>query len=495
MTKMNLRLFATLAVAFAVYTFIFVAFSSHVPSWGDEVEFADPAANLYFNKRFVTTAWPYQTVEEVFFGNAPLFSLLLGAWFHLVDFGIFQARLLSWLLACIGICASVAATINLRLLPTRYIPFAVVLFLSGYGLTISIWSVRYDMLGFAIVATILYGLTDKGPLASALRRSALALVVAAGFHLVFVVAPIYALKSIFERRISRSTIFDLLVMIAGGAALLGYYAYEIGIKRFLLLTIFSNHTIMGQTARGSQRGFFDFLHEKTISLLSIFYQDPSYSVIVVLSILLFLLVWRKKNFKAVEQIDIGLFVGAILLPILLCGIGKYPAYYSWIGWSCLCVLFVRLWTQSIPFNNVGRMLLVGICSLSALVGLANYVRTHAQPRSLVDEYADLESAIVANTRANEIFYADDAAYFQTWRRARHVYVATYAQNYFLPGYPTSEPVTSMVVQEGQFERVKNLVGGDWTCVWKATTVQAPGMTPLEICRRTAHPNLGLSSRR
>jgi hypothetical protein len=194
-------------------------------------------------------------------------------------------------------------------------------------------------------------------------------------------------------------------------------------------------------------------------------------------------VWRTKRLRTLERIDIGLLVGAVLLPILLSGIGKYPAYYSWIGWSCLCLLFVRLWLQSVPAATIGRIALAGVCAVSTMVGLANYLRQNAQPRSLSDQYADLENAIMDKTRQNEIFYADDAAYFQVWRHARHVYTATYAQNYFLPGYPTSEPVTAMVVQQAQVERVKALLGGDWTCVWKASAAQAPGMSPLELCRR------------
>src|ERR1700712_2225592 len=127
--------------------------------WSDEVQLADPAANLFFNGHFTSSVWPYQTPDQYFVGNAPLFSAILGVWFKMFGFGALQARSLCWFFGLVGVCAGILVVVQERILSLRLAPFLVALFLMGGGFAISVWSARYDSLGFALVALLIVGLS------------------------------------------------------------------------------------------------------------------------------------------------------------------------------------------------------------------------------------------------------------------------------------------------------------------------------------------------
>ena len=477
----------TLAVGaiMILYALVFVELIGIGHSWNDEVAFVDPAANLYFHGKFVTTAWPYQTVSEVFFGNAPLFSLLLAGWFHLVGFGLFQARLLPGVLAYIGIALSLVAINRHRILPLDYTPWLVCLFLTGYGLTVSIWSVRYDTLGFALVAMVLYGLTapDRA-FARYTKLAALFIIPAAGFHLVFVIAFLYALIVRTNRRVLRSAATDMACMIAGGLAMLIYYGVEVGFRRFVFLTVFSAHTVFGQAARGLSSNFAGFALDKSEGLLKIFYQDASYLVILLAVLVLLLRSWKNSDRVMVDPMQRELTLGAMALPMVLYGIGKYPAYYSWIGWSCLCVLFFMLVASAQQWTRRSKFAICAIaCAASAFVGVGRYLYDDLHSAPSPQEVLRLTAAIEKEASNGEVFYADDSAYFNAWTRARYVYTSSYAQNHFLPGYPTIAPVTTIVVRSRDVPKVTKLVGGRWVCTWQASAAFEAGGATLRICKR------------
>jgi len=196
------------------------------------------------------------------------------------------------------------------------------------------------------------------------------------------------------------------------------------------------------------------------------------------------LLWRKARWAAFNSLHISLAAGAVILPLFLSVIGKYPIYYSWIGWSCLCLLFFLMLHATDGWLSRHRFVVcTAVCVLSVCVGLGRYVYWDIVEAPLPQERVQLAAAIEKLSAGNEIFYADDAAYFEAWHRARHIYVSTYAQNHFLPGFPTIAPVTMMVVQTGDFDKVKKLVGGRWKCLWQSSVPLKYGAEPLEICRR------------
>src|SRR5687768_12441274 len=55
--------------------------------WIDEVMFCDPAINYLTGRGFTSTAWPVQSREETFAGNAPLYPLMLIPWLKVFGVG------------------------------------------------------------------------------------------------------------------------------------------------------------------------------------------------------------------------------------------------------------------------------------------------------------------------------------------------------------------------------------------------------------------------
>jgi hypothetical protein len=471
-------------VVIAAYTLLALRWMGHLLSWGDEVQFADPGANLYFNHAFVTTVWPYQTDAEIFFGNAPLYSLMLGAWYHLVGFGLFQTRILTWIFAVIGIIFSVAALGRARVIPGAWRTALVTLFLTGFGLSVSIWSARYDMPGFAILAALVWGIAARGGVAAAVVRTiAMILIPLVGFHLVIVVGVLYLLL-LWTRAIGiRGFMIDLAILGAAVVAMIAFFSANVGLKRFAMLTLFSNHTVFGQAARGAKRGMSQMLETKLSTIAALFTQDPTYTIVLATAAVLAVFLRRERR-GALDRTDIALFAGAVALPLLLSLMGKYPAYYSWIGWAVACTLFLRL---------LGRMAfgaawlrpaaIVALVAVCAVVGVGRYLSERLAASPSAGYVADLDGAIDRYVAPGEVAYADMGAWFDVWRRARHAYADTYAQNSLLPGYLTPQPITALVVSDDAFGKMSRLAGGNWRCVWHSRPGQPAGVPSLRLCKR------------
>jgi hypothetical protein len=473
------------------YLVVLLFVSQRFIPWLDEVQFTDPGANLYFNGHFVSTVWPHQTSNEVFLGNAPLYSFLLGLWFKLVGFGVLQARALAWLFGIMGIGVAVWIVDQSQLIGKRHYPWLIALFLSSSGVNQSFWSARYDTLGLFLISLVVAGaVRPDHRLARILGRLALLVVPFAGYHLVVVCIFILAFPVLCLQRSPSSAISEGSHLALGVAALYGIYAVVADLRKIFVETIFTAHTLPGQIARGVMvdSSVFDV---KVQSMLAFGYQDLSFSFLLG-TVLLAWLVWPAVR-RRVDRTDYVLFAGAVLLPITLSVIGKYPPYYSWIGHSCVCVLAIRVveGIEALTNRRTTTLLLMSIVAISAAVGAVGWGIPYIARSASPDQIASINAAVREAVTPGEDVYSDMATYFSARSRARYVYTATYAQTKLLPGFPTERPITTMIVQSRDRSAVAALLGGEWRCVWRAPVPLATGHDPLQICRRvrlTAAPD-------
>jgi hypothetical protein len=461
--------------------------------WIDEVQFTDPGANLYFNGRFVSTVWPHQTSNEIFLENAPLYSFLLGLWFHLVGFGVLQARALAWLFGLAGLGIGLWVVDLTRLVAPRNYPWLLALFLSSSGVSWSFWSARYDTLGLFLIALVMAGaVRPDHRLARTLGRVALFVVPFAGYHLVVVCAFILAFPVVFLRKRIGSAVSDGTWLGLGVVVLFGIYAIVADLKKFLVETFLSAHTLAGQIARGVtvDSSAFDV---KLRNMLAFGYQDLSFTFLLAV-VLLGWLSWPASR-RRLDRADYVLLAGAVLLPLALSLLGKYPPYYSWIGHACASVLVVRLIQRTEPLTGrrTAMLGLVVLVTVSAALGVGRLAGATVGRSARPEQIASVSAAVRAAVRPGEYVYSDMSTYFAARSRARYVYAATYAQTKLLPGFPTARPITTMIVQSKDRTSVAALLGGEWRCEWRAPEPLAAGQDTLRICRR-AGPAAGASLR-
>jgi hypothetical protein len=472
----------SLCIILSYVATLFLGSQRFIP-WLDEVQFTDPGANLYFNGRFVSTVWSHQTNNEIFLGNAPLYPFLLGLWFKLIGFGVLQARALGWLFGVVGIAVALWIVDRSKLVERRHYPWLTALFLSSWGVNQSFWSARYDTLGLFLISLVVLGaVRPHDRLARTLSRLALFIVPFAGYYLVVVCIFILAFPVLCLRKPVRSAISEGLYLALGVAALFGTYAVVADVRKLFVESVLSAGTLPGQLARGVMVGPSVF-GEKARNMLALVYQDLSFTFLLG-TVLLVWLVWPRAR-RRIDRTDYVLLSGAILLPIALSVIGKYPPYYSWIGHSCACVLAIRVveGMEVLTNRRTTTLVLMSLLGISAAVGVVQLGVSRIARSASPDQIASINAAVREAVRPGEYVYADMAAYFPARSRARYVYTGTYAQSKLLPGFPTDRPITTMIVQSRERSSVAALLGGEWRCGWRAPVPLAAGQDRLHICRR------------
>lgn len=434
--------------------------------WIDEGQFVDPAARAHFGQGFTSTAWPFQTPNEFFAGNAPGYSLLLVPWFNLFGFGVVQARGLNWLLALVAAaCLWSGVRRSVPDLSAWLRGVALGAAFMGSGISLSLWSARYDMLGL-VAASALF-MVSTWPHG---RRRDVGLFVGgvglfyAGFHLVVAAIIVLALLTLFgERRAFRFRRTAIATGLGLGAGLLSWLAVLAphGLQyKFFLMLFGSQHTLSGQIAQLVLQGDTGF-YKKFDAPRLLVEQDPSLTLIAL--VLAGLLVWRPgaEDPTAWRWLRFVALVFVLVLPVALTVIGKFPIYYTWIAYVPAVFLTAA---ASARWARAGRRgpMFVFVAAATVAAGLGTASRLGANqlaPGSAV--YAHFDAWVRRGLPAGQWVYADFEAYFAARSVAGAVIVPTYGQTSIVKGIPERDRVDAAVVLADRAEAVATLLGGEW----------------------------------
>lgn len=454
-----LFVWALVPAAFAALAF------PHFFPWIDEVQFVDPGASLALGQGFTSSAWPYQRPDEVFMGNAPAFSALLGLWFKLFGFGWVQARSLSFLFAGL---ATVLGWMAFRRaapsVPAWLAGLVVALSCCGYGVTQSVWSVRYDTLGMLLASVLLLLLCR--PADAPVPRSGWvllgAMIFMSGFHLVIGGVLLAAvLYFSYGRRYGAQMFWVGLGVFAGACAWMALLAVHGQLRQFFFITFGSQHTVSGQLAQLVVQGDRGFLN-KMVGLGTFLFQDPSWLLLMAALLALVPMAWRTTP-TAVRHAAARLTAGLVLLvPAGLYLAGKFPIYYVWMAYIPTAYL-LAWWASQLPDTQrrvaypVVAVLLIAASVLGAGKQLQK-VQAEGDPiayQSLV-QWAD------------GLVQADDWVYasFETYpvarkKTAQRVFVSTYGQTRLVPKIPEARQISLMLVRQSDLPAAQLLLGGDW----------------------------------
>jgi hypothetical protein len=339
-------------------------------AWTDEAHWVDPAINLLRGNGLTSSTWYYSLFGQFWFGNAPLYPVLLSAWAKITGDGftalrsfsfvwISLAALLLYQFACRSSeLISAQSRIALTLAP-----------LLGYGVTFAYRSARPDALCVFLVALLLVVTTLKNPL---LRRSSV-IGVSALFPWAGLELPAYAVIASglivlgTGRRHLRTIFWVATGLAAGGCLMLAFYAAAGHLHDFLITTILSQRSVLGQAAQyivlSDDRGAARFTPSAILRALT---EDPS----TVLGFLaaISMMMTRVRRSPAVANRLHASIAAAVLIPLGMHCAGQFNPYYTWMAlvptWFFILAAVDRLDPQAL----LARLIAYGFLTASLLVG-------------------------------------------------------------------------------------------------------------------------------
>lgn len=456
-----IELILALVIIFTSFCVAILFYKNIIP-WGDEAQFIDPAVNFAEGKGFISSAWPYQRSNDFFIGNAPLYSFLTGLWFRVVGFGLLQARILNYIF--VGLAAFL---VWLTIYSSAFIPSrnhrlaALVLILCGYGLLVSYYSARYDALGMAIVAACYFcvysGLVKAKNFVLLVLGILLPL---AGYHLVVAFFILLAVDFYIEKKVRRDFVAISAGIILGLLILIGLAAYHDLLKKFFIITFGSQHTISGRFGKALMAG--DMLgFVKTLSIYKVLIQDLSF-LCALLALLSGLYVFSRNSKTSLARGEILMTIGlVVIIPFSLFIIGKYPVYYSWVGYSPAIIIALRWMEKASAASLIGYRNSIFILMLGAFaLGLPNFLAFALYENRNVD-YAVLENRVKDALHSGDIVYSDASTYFAARSITSPVFVSSYGQTKIVNGIPEHNSITALVIRRGELTSLSKLIPGDW----------------------------------
>ena len=452
--------------------------------WSDEMQLVDPGASLYFGHGFTSGVFPFQRPDEFFYGNAPGFSFLLAPWFGIFGFGALQARGFSVACSILGLlCLWLFLVRSAPTMPGWLRALACVTAFSGFGITINVWTARYDALGIllscAIALAWTYGEQRKAKLGLFLAG---ALSFVAGFQLVFLFGAISALVLlIFGKEATRRLTFLWAGVATGAAIWFGLILVFGSLKKFFMIMLGSQLSITGQLGQlivQGDRSLLNRLDQWKLMLM----QDPSLVVMASLMIALLFVTGARRAVSTnpvVRRLALVAFWMIVVVPAVIFLSHAFPLYYSWMAY--VPVVVVAAFLADLPEGNpkIAALLSYGIAA-----GLAIALGIFAQFRIVSSSdaglaYRNFEKSVREELRPNDDVYVDSAAYFAARSVARQVFSPTYGNTRLVPGFPEKDSIDLMVVNRTSLPDAKSRLGGSWE-VTRELGVGLPAGSALDL---------------
>jgi hypothetical protein len=269
--------------------------------------------------------------------------------------------------------------------------------------------------------------------------------------------------------------------VASGAAVLAMiYAAHGVLRLFLKVTVVSKHSSAGRLlqsiflGRGEQP--FVLADIATASL-----RDYATPVLIVTGVVTWIAARKQERRLACRLSSFGVAC-AVLIPLSLQLLGKYPLYYCYMGAVPATIAILAACAQ---FDGKGRFAQVAICTL-LLIGGAGRLWWQAW-RQGTQTFVD-NAGILSN---QDTVVADYAAYYQVIGKMKEVFAIDYAGGKLLPRFPERQAATviKLVVRDSRFAEVANKVGGEWVRVGDATVMRHGALTKFVIIDDdTRHPS-------
>jgi hypothetical protein len=452
-------------IALAAFLAINLWTSTRFPiPWYDEVQFVDPAANLYFNKSFTTTAYGWERATD-FHAHHPLYSLMLAGWFEIVGFGLVQARAFNYgLIVLTTLMLWGAVTRTGLILSSTYRILFILLILLGYSVSFPYRTGRVEPLLMCLTALSFLVFTIESRCWRYALLAACGLLFApAGLHLVVFTLILSLVILLYAgRKILPEIAIIWLTLLLSVTGLFSFYALT-GVWENALAAI-KPHTASG--GLGTLFLSTSLNHQNRIP------KDPS--LMILLGVLGFLLMIqiRKGDFQWRSLLSFGLFL-SLVLPLALLTVAKFPTYYSWMLFVplalCVCSSLAKM--QGGFFLRFGtRTALAAVC----LTGLPLQLLAASYDWRARDD-GPVQQIITENVTTNDWVLCDYQVYFAAKPLAQRVFLPDYTK---LLTPEEEDKLTLLIGNEEAVSKWRSMLGGEWTLATERAAT--PGPTLLQL---------------
>jgi hypothetical protein len=426
--------------------------------WMDEVQFVDPAANLYFKNSFTTTAYGWEQGTELH-AHHPLYSLLLASWFEITGFGLAHARALNYVLVICTVLTVWVAVARAELVPSAaYRVFLILLLLFGYSTSFPYRTGRIEpLLMFLSAVLFLLFTIDNRRWRIGLLASCTLLFAPAGLHLVVFAGVFTFLLLIY---LGRQVLVEVIViwaaLLISAAGLFTFYAIH-GVWQNAIVAI-APHTASG--------GIGTFLTGGGLTHVNKLPKDPSSMVLLALLGLLIIDQIRRGRFRWGSVLSFGL-ASSIAVPVASLILAKFPTYYSWMVFGplsvCVCSVLSRM--------KAGALVTVGVRSglvLACITGLP--LQLLAVTYDWRDrDYDAVHRIVTANVEKDDRVLCDYQVYFAAKAKALEVFLPQYVK---LMSTEEKRSVTLLIGSDEALTAWRSRLGGEWN-------MAAEGIVPTQ----------------
>ena len=415
--------------------------------WYDEIQFVDPAANLYFENSFTTTAYRWEGSTDLH-AHHPLYSLVLAGWFEITGFGLTHARALNYVLMTGTVLAVWFAAIRTKLVPSAtYRVVLVLLLLLGYSMSFPYRTGRIEPLLMLLSAMLwlIFTIKNRG-LRLVLLAGATLLFAPAGLHLVVFTGAFICLLAVYLQRqvfVEAAVIGTALLLSTAG--LFSFYA---------LAGVWDNAVaaVMPHTTSG---GLGALLTDMELTHINKLPKDPS--LVILLGVLLLLVAIKvgRGQFRSHSVLSFGVAV-SVTIPVVLLRTAKFPTYYSWMVFAPLAVCVCSALSEMRPRRWAKFTLHTGL-ALACIMGLPFQLlavtydwhdRNHQAVETIVD----------AHVGKSDWVLCDYQVYFPAKMRASKVFLPEYLAKMT----PEEKSKISLVIASDEaLIRWSLVLGGQW----------------------------------
>ena len=433
--------------------------------WNDEGTYTDPSANLYFGHGFTSTAWA-QSKEEYWVVNSPLYPFLLFVWFKLAGFGIFQVRVLGYLLwsgAVALICLTVQRARLVRS-PAAVAGLATLLF-SDYGLVFNYRSGRYDPLELLVLAACFLAFTIPKP---GWRRTAIFLSAVLFLPTALTTGPFVAGFGALIFLVTGRRIFLELCSLAAGlatgfAALVAYLHWTGMWETYRRITVYYSQGFY----QGYYRPDAPLWKQKLAAFPHKLLQDPTSAILLLILLAVYIL--SRKNLDATGRRLVFLGTATFfIVPALAQTTYTYQIYHCWETYIPLTVCLLSLLEQ--PGDILPARSRKLVFTLLALVffGFGPGLRLGLESTDIAGrDYSKVEAFVGKTIHSTDVVMAD----FQAFYPLHKLKVTAY---YYPPYLEIIKPregdeITCLIINPRWLNAIRGKIGGSWVATGESYT--------------------------
>ena len=432
--------------------------------WTDEVLYIDPAINLAEGNGFTSTAWPSQSKEEFWASNSPLYSILQAGWIKAFGAELISTRLLSYILGFVAVILISIGLKNFNLVTSEILrKFSMLFLLMMFPIAYAYKIGRPDVVCLFLSSSIFAAASFP---VSRVRNTLLVfssmLAPFANLSVIFFIATLIGVGLLFfGKRILRDAILITVGMSLGILFMLAFYWFNDSLSQFLMITVGSGHTLLGQIAQYvafDDSRVLEKLKDFPVGYFRSFFSWPYTTYLLVCAYLILLLPRTNRN-----RINFFFSASVLCVPFFLLLLGEYTWLMNWMHISVLTVaIFYSIdrldWRKHALIYSSSVVPLI-LCVLIGFPWMMGIVFSEWDERSL----EEIESFAEKHITLNDTVVVNCYVYFEARKRTKDLLVSSYGGGRGFKEIPPEQArlVSKMIIREDEFFLMQSKYGGQW----------------------------------